>query len=47
MVGRRDCAILLGGDPTVSRKHAELTMSHPEANLVIICEEVKWVFDDN
>ena len=36
MVGRRDCDVILSGDPTVSRKHAELTMSHAEANLVRI-----------
>ena len=41
VVGRRDCDILLAGDPTVSRKHAELTMSHTEANLVRICISLK------
>ena len=34
LVGRRDCDILVANDATVSRKHAEISMTHPEANLV-------------
>ncbi|KAK3578458.1 hypothetical protein CHS0354_038545 [Potamilus streckersoni] len=33
IVGRRDSDILVTGDPTVSRHHVELTVSHSEANL--------------
>ena len=34
MVGRKECDILVPTDATVSRKHAEITVTHPDANLV-------------
>ncbi|XP_052229879.1 nibrin-like isoform X6 [Dreissena polymorpha] len=36
LVGRRDCDILVANDATVSRKHAEISMTHPEANLASV-----------
>ncbi|XP_052818787.1 nibrin-like isoform X2 [Mya arenaria] len=33
VVGRRDCDVLVVGDATVSRKHAEISMTHSEGNL--------------
>ncbi|XP_033747756.1 nibrin-like [Pecten maximus] len=33
IVGRKDCEILVENDAAVSRKHAELTVTHPEVNL--------------
>ncbi|OWF40288.1 Nibrin [Mizuhopecten yessoensis] len=33
IVGRKDCEILVENDAAVSRKHAELTVTHPETNL--------------
>ena len=34
LVGRKECDILVPTDATVSRKHAEITVTHPDANLV-------------
>ncbi|ESO93050.1 hypothetical protein LOTGIDRAFT_119784 [Lottia gigantea] len=31
--GRKDCDIVLSGDPSVSRKHASITVTHSDANL--------------
>lgn len=42
LVGRRECDILVIGDATVSRKHAELTVIHPESNLVRIIKALAW-----
>lgn len=33
IVGRKDATIMIGDDPSISRKHAILTVSHPESNL--------------
>ncbi|KAK3083896.1 hypothetical protein FSP39_004849 [Pinctada imbricata] len=32
-VGRKDCDIVVEGDAAISRKHAEIVLDHPEANL--------------
>ena len=33
VVGRRDCDIVIENDQSVSRKHATLRVTHPEANI--------------
>lgn len=39
LVGRRESDILIVDDATVSRKHAELSITHVEANLVSYISE--------
>ena len=34
VVGRKDSTLLIANDPSVSRKHAILTVKHQEENLV-------------
>jgi len=35
LVGRKECDILVTGDATVSRRHAEISMTFSEASLVM------------
>ena len=35
-LGRRDCDITIEGDPAISRKHGQIILEHPEANLVTL-----------
>jgi nijmegen breakage syndrome protein 1 len=34
VVGRKDCSIILKNDPAISRKHAVITVTHPENHVV-------------
>uniref|UniRef100_A0A674JBJ4 FHA domain-containing protein n=1 Tax=Terrapene triunguis TaxID=2587831 RepID=A0A674JBJ4_9SAUR len=45
VVGRKNCAILIQDDQSISRSHAVLTVTHPETNLVSIHFTTLWLYD--